>query len=111
MRPSSRDDGRIVMLSSACTAALMEQAAQRWHEAAQRAVEMVHYSGKARLAHHLGRLAAAETHAEMGAWLGMSLAEVTKALAHLRDGGLIDYQPHQRGLVVIDRQGLLDLDA
>jgi CRP-like cAMP-binding protein len=78
-----------------------------------RLAELAHDQVSTRLAHLLGRLAAAddrhtvmETHDELAWWIGTSRVRVTKELHGLRERGLIDYRPHVRGIQVPDPQRL-----
>ncbi|WP_041424323.1 Crp/Fnr family transcriptional regulator [Thermobaculum terrenum] len=67
-----------------------------------------------RLARTLSRLAKANeqrlvtaTHQELAGMIGTSQEEVTRKLRHLRELGLINYQPHHRGIVVPNPDRLL----
>jgi CRP/FNR family cyclic AMP-dependent transcriptional regulator len=76
-------------------------------EAQDRLADLALYDVKTRLAHTLARLATRgscetvhATHRELAWIVGTRPEEVTKALRHLRDAGLVEYQPRQSGITV-----------
>jgi CRP-like cAMP-binding protein len=76
-------------------------------DARDRLADLALYDVKTRLAHTLARLATREstktvnaTHRELAWMVGTRPEEVTKALRHLRDAGLVAYQPRHTGITV-----------
>jgi CRP-like cAMP-binding protein len=76
-------------------------------DARDRLADLALYDVKTRLAHTLARLASrastAEVHAthrELAWMVGTRPEEVTKALRHLRDAGLVAYRPRHSGITV-----------
>lgn len=49
------------------------------------------------------------SHQELADLIGAQPADVTKTLRHLRERGLISYQPHHRGITVLDPAALASL--
>jgi len=87
--------------------------AGRLAEARDQIGDLTFYSMKTRLAHTLAKLGAAdvqqtvwETHEELAWMVGTRQEEVTKALRQLRDRELVAYQPHRRGITVLNVPGL-----
>jgi CRP/FNR family transcriptional regulator len=77
--------------------------------------DLVFNSLKVRLAHLLSRLAGTnqqhlvtETHEQLAAMIGASREEVTRALNDFRREELVDYPPHQHGIVVSNPARLTD---
>jgi CRP-like cAMP-binding protein len=76
-------------------------------DARDRLADLALYDVKTRLAHTLARLASRAststvhaTHRELAWMVGTRPEEVTKALRHLRDAGLVSYQPRHSGITV-----------
>jgi CRP-like cAMP-binding protein len=76
-------------------------------DARDRLADLALYDVKTRLAHTLARLATRgsartvhATHRELAGMVGTRPEEVTKALRHLRDAGLVAYQPRHSGITV-----------
>jgi CRP-like cAMP-binding protein len=79
----------------------------RLKDARDRLADLALYDVKTRLAHALARLATREstatvhaTHRELAWIVGTRPEEVTKALRHLRDAGLVAYQPRHSGITI-----------
>jgi CRP-like cAMP-binding protein len=90
--------------------------AQWCTEFVSRLGEMAYDHVTERLAHLLARLASlseehlvTETHDHLAWWIGTSRAKVTKELNEFRRRGLITYEPHGRGIVVLDPHRLAAL--
>ena len=82
-------------------------------DAHDRLADLALYDVKTRLAHTLARLATRNsagtvqaTHRELAWMVGTRPEEVTKALRHLRDAGLVQYEPRQTGITVTNRPAL-----
>lgn len=82
-------------------------------DAQDRLADLALYDVKTRLAHTLARLAVRgatqtvhATHRELAWIVGTRPEEVTKALRHLRDAGLIAYEPRHTGISVSDVSSL-----
>ena len=76
-------------------------------DAQDRLADLALYDVKTRLAHTLARLATRgstdtvhATHRELAWMVGTRPEEVTKALRHLRDAGLVEYEPRRSGITV-----------
>lgn len=76
-------------------------------DAHDRLADLALYDVKTRLAHTLARLATRgstetvhATHRELAWMVGTRPEEVTKALRHLRDAGLVQYQPRHSGITI-----------
>lgn len=84
-------------------------------DARDRLADLALYDVKTRLAHTLARLAVRgrtttvhATHRELAWMVGTRPEEVTKALRHLRDAGLVEYQPRQSGIAIPDVSALAE---
>jgi CRP-like cAMP-binding protein len=91
---------------------MLTLAAQTVTLLADRLEEYVSEDVKTRLAHILAAIANGTdepimaTHAELAALIGSTQTQVTKALAQLRDVGLVASSRHRRGLALCDRDAL-----
>ena len=81
----------------------------RLEEARDQIEELAFHDMKTRLARTLARLAADDsgrlvlaTHAQLATMVGTRQEEVTKALRHFREQGLVWYRPHARGIHIPD---------
>ena len=101
------------VLSTPGAAELHRQARKRLVELAVLFWELVFHDVSTRLGHLLAELAEAdpehmvwETHGALARRLGMRRENVTRRLKALKARGLIDYQPHRRGIKVLDMERL-----
>jgi CRP-like cAMP-binding protein len=76
-------------------------------DAQDRLADLALFDVKTRLAHTLARLATSRasetvhaTHRELAWMVGTRPEEVTKALRHLRDAGLVTYEPRHSGITI-----------
>ena len=93
--------------------AVLRLLSRRLREARDRIEDFALYDVKERLAHTLASLAldheshaVMQTHRELAGLVGTRPEEVTRSLRHLRQQGLIAYEPRRPGIVALDVEQL-----